>query len=84
MTKEDYIKYWIETAEKDWDVVDILYNRQKFLYSLFFSHLVLEKLAKALWVKNNEAKHPSKNFIILFCFWNKQKLGSRMIKKNFL
>lgn len=67
MTKEEHIKYWIETSEEDWNVVDALYSSNKYLYSLFFSHLLLEKLAKALWVKHNEDNFPPKihNIVLL-------------------
>ncbi len=67
MTKEEHIKYWIETSEEDWKVVDALYSSNKYLYSLFFSHLLLEKLAKALWVKHNEDNFPPKihNIVLL-------------------
>ena len=51
MTKEEYIKYWIEIAEKDWNILWKLYSSKDYLYCLFFGHLVIEKLSKALWVK---------------------------------
>ena len=60
MTKQQHIEYWINTAEDDWDSVDVLFNGKKYLQSLFWAHLVLEKLAKALWVKNNEGNTPPK------------------------
>jgi hypothetical protein len=37
------------------------------LYCLFFSHLLLEKLSKAIWVKHSEEKFPPKihNIVLL-------------------
>jgi len=67
MTKQQHIDYWINTAEKDWVSVDILFEGKQYLQSLFWAHLVLEKLTKALWVKNNEENIPPKthNLIVL-------------------
>ncbi len=33
---------------------------RKYVHALFFGHLYLEKLAKALWVKNNKENYPPK------------------------
>jgi HEPN domain-containing protein len=51
MIKKDFIKYWIDTSEKDWEVSQVLFKQKKYLYSLFFAHLHIEKICKALWVK---------------------------------
>jgi HEPN domain-containing protein len=58
--KQDYIKFWIEQAEGDWNAVDSLYKGRNYLQSLFFAHLVLEKLCKALWIKYSEENIPPK------------------------
>lgn len=60
MTKSDYINYWKVTAEEDWEVMKILFEKKKYLQSLFFGHLVLEKLLKAHWVKDNLSDLPPK------------------------
>ena len=60
MTKEQYIDYWINSAEEDWLSVDVLLDKKRYLHGLFWAHLVLEKLAKALWVKNHEDNVPPK------------------------
>jgi HEPN domain-containing protein len=51
--KEEHIKFWIEQANDDWDAVHTLFNGNKYLQSLFFAHLVIEKLCKSLWIKHN-------------------------------
>ena len=66
MTKKEHIEYWIKTAEKDWDTVDYLYIGKKYVYSLFFAHLVLEKLIKANWVKGNESNYPPKTHHLVY------------------
>ena len=60
MTKEDHVNYWIDTAQKDWAAVESLFDSKNYLHSLFFAHLVLEKLAKAHWVKNSQENIPPK------------------------
>ena len=60
MTKQQHIDYWVNTAEKDWISVDILFAGKQYLHCLFWAHLALEKLAKAHWVKNNEENIPPK------------------------
>lgn len=52
-TKEEYIEFWIEQANEDWNAVNTLFNGKNYLQSLFFSHLVIEKLCKSLWIKHN-------------------------------
>ena len=67
MTKQQHVDYWINSAEDDWGSVELLYNGKKYLQSLFWAHLVLEKLTKALWVKNHTENTPPKihNLILL-------------------
>jgi len=60
MTKQQYIDYWINTSENDWDTVEALFVGKRYMHSLFWAHLVLEKLAKAHWVKNHEENIPPK------------------------
>lgn len=57
-TKNDYINFWIEQATDDWNAVNTLFIGKNYLQSLFFSHLVIEKICKALWIKHNEENLP--------------------------
>lgn len=52
--------YWIESSRRDWQAVRSLYKGKNYLQSLFFAHLVLEKLCKAHWVKDNVGNIPPK------------------------
>ena len=52
MTKSDYIQFWKMSAEKDWAVAENLFAKGNYPQSLFFGHLVLEKVLKAHWVKD--------------------------------
>ena len=48
------MKYWLNSSEEDYNVMKYLYNGKKNSYCLFFAHLVIEKLLKGLYAKNNE------------------------------
>ena len=60
MTKKEHIDYWIETAKRDWRTTQHMLKSKDYVPALFFGHLVLEKLLKAHWVKDNEQNHPPK------------------------
>jgi HEPN domain-containing protein len=67
LNKQEHIAYWVETAEKDWAAIQRIYTARAYLHALFFAHLVLEKLLKAHWVKDNESNTPPKihNLVVL-------------------
>ncbi len=65
MTKSEYVDYWKLTAQKDWDAAGHLFEKGDYLHSLFFGHLVLEKLLKAHFVKDNVADFPPKTHNLL-------------------
>ena len=58
MNKQDHIDYWRKTADSDWTAVEVLFEKEQYLQCLFFAHLVLEKLLKAHWVKDNKDDYP--------------------------
>jgi len=60
MTKQKHIDYWVNTAAEDWITVDAMFATKRYLHCLFWAHLVLEKLAKAHWVKNHTEDIPPK------------------------
>jgi len=69
-TKQEHIDFWIEQAEDDWDAVGTLFKGKNYLQSLFFAHLVIEKLCKAIWIKHNQENVPPRthNLIYLLSF----------------
>ncbi len=50
MTKQEKVSYWIQSAENDWVVVGHLFEKRDYPYALFFGHLTIEKLLKAIFV----------------------------------
>lgn len=55
MTNIELMEHWIESSDNDYDVMMTLYNGEKYSWCLFLGHLVLEKLIKAIYAKNNPA-----------------------------
>jgi HEPN domain-containing protein len=66
MNKRDHIDYWIEQALDDWEAVEALLKSKKYLQSLFFAHLVVEKICKAYWIHDNEANIPPKTHNVIY------------------
>ena len=60
MTKQEHISWWKLTASKDWEAVDSLLKGKNYVQALFWAHLVLEKLLKAHWIKDNKEDNPPK------------------------
>lgn len=58
MDKQDFINYWVESSKHDLTAAQSLFNSGHFDYCLYLSHLSLEKLLKAVWVKNNIENNP--------------------------
>jgi HEPN domain-containing protein len=52
MNINEQIKYWVTVSENDIPVMEHLFESGDYSYSLFIGHLVLEKLLKAHFVKN--------------------------------
>ena len=50
MDKEKVVEYWLKSAEDDWIVVNHLFEKGDYPYSLFFGHLTIEKILKAIYV----------------------------------
>jgi HEPN domain-containing protein len=65
MSKQKHIDHWLSSADKDWDVLLHLMKGRKYVHALFFGHLYLEKISKALWVQNNTENYPPKTHNLL-------------------
>ena len=55
MNNIDLMNYWIESSDEDYNVMKILYKNKKNNYCLFFGHLFIEKLLKAIYAKKNKS-----------------------------
>lgn len=55
MTPEEIRDYWIVEADEARQVAQHLFDKKDYSYSLFFGHLAVEKLLKAIYtVRKNE------------------------------
>ena len=58
MGKQEKVRYWITSAEHDWRVAGHLFEKKDYPYALFFGHLTIEKLLKAILVKRFDEPPP--------------------------
>ena len=65
MNVDEVVQYWLELAKDDWPVAEHLFASGDYHYALFFGHLYLEKLLKALVVKATE-QHAPRTHNLLF------------------
>ncbi len=54
MEKKDHTKYWIITSEHDRETAEALFLSGRYDACLFFGHLMIEKILKALWINTHE------------------------------
>lgn len=52
------IDYWMEESDEAMRVAEHLFETRDYSYSLFFGHLAVEKLIKAIYVKKREEHSP--------------------------
>ncbi len=58
LNKEQHIQYWKTSANEDWETALVLLNGKRFAFCLFSLHLVIEKLLKAVWIKESITNTP--------------------------
>jgi HEPN domain-containing protein len=74
---EKTIEYWLNGAKYDLDVAKALYEKAKYPYALFMGHLAIEKLLKALVVKNIRKHAPYTHTLSVLA----DKLGFKVPQK---
>jgi HEPN domain-containing protein len=66
MSTEEKIRYWVKSSRTDWKVANHLFEKGDYAYALFFGHLTIEKLLKAIFVKKfNEAPPRTHRLVFL-------------------
>ncbi|GJQ59699.1 MAG: HEPN domain-containing protein [Candidatus Scalindua sp. AMX11] len=60
MTKEEHIKYWLESAQHDLESAESIFDSGRYDWWLFIGHLALEKILKAIFVEKNDNNVPPK------------------------
>jgi HEPN domain-containing protein len=57
--KKQHIDYWLNSAKDSWETAMFNYEGKQRLAALFFFHLTIEKVLKAIWVKDNVSNIPT-------------------------
>ncbi|MBI5187357.1 MAG: HEPN domain-containing protein [Nitrospinae bacterium] len=52
------VDYWLKSAAHDLEAAESLFQNQKYDWCLFIGHLVIEKVLKAFYVKDNNEIPP--------------------------
>lgn len=47
------MNYWFDSANSDFDTMMVLFENRKNTWCLFIGHLVIEKMLKGIYAKNN-------------------------------
>src|SRR3989338_949864 len=55
---KEVINYWFKGAERNYETANYLYQGRRYADCLFFCHLMLEKILKALVVKKTKSHAP--------------------------
>lgn len=68
MNKKDHIEWWKKEALRNWETAKYLMNGKQNVFSLFTFHLTIEKLLKAIWVKDNIENTPPRQHDLTFIY----------------
>jgi HEPN domain-containing protein len=58
MTIKEIENYWVVSSDDDIDTSNVLFKKKKYAQSMFFLHLAVEKMPKALYVRKNNCEAP--------------------------
>ena len=58
MTKKEMVEYWLKSADEDVVTAEGLYKLKRYLPCLFYCHLFIEKMIKALIVEGTSDAAP--------------------------
>ena len=50
-TSNQFVQHWVESSDDDLETVEWLLKGKRYMHALFFGHLLLEKLFKAIYAK---------------------------------
>ncbi len=73
------IEYWKKTAERDHETMLGLFKIKRYPESLFFGHIILEKVLKGLYVKQTKNQVPYTHDL---AFLNKDLENDLSVKQN--
>jgi len=65
MDKKEHIDWWKNEALRNWETAIYLMKGKQNVFALFAFHLTIEKLLKAIWVKDNIDNTPPRHDLTL-------------------
>ena len=74
------VKYWEITAKRDFETMNGLFKIKRYPESLFYGHIVLEKIIKALVVKVQRDNPPYTHDLVRLIAITKINLGKEEIE----
>ena len=67
MNVELQMKYWLDGSHEDLSTAKILIEKERYLHGLFFCHLAIEKILKAIYVKVKNDFAPKTHNLLYLC-----------------
>lgn len=77
---EQRSRYWLESAKDDWNVARHLYENGDYPYSLFFGHLTIEKILKAIYVERTGDNPPFTHRLVFLAEKSSLKLAEEKLR----
>ena len=64
MNQKEIVDFWTSEAEESLNVARHLFEKKDYSYALFFGHLAVEKIIKALLIKNTKQQVPRSHNLV--------------------
>ena len=74
MNNIDLMNYWFDSAEEDYETMKYMFEGGKYTWCLFIGHLVIEKMLKGMYAKNNSEEPTAPKIHNLIMIAQKAKL----------
>ncbi len=71
------IEYWLTSAQHDLEAAEALYEKGKYDWCLFLGHLVIEKVLKAFYVRDNHELPPKSHKLDLIAAKTRLKISTK-------
>jgi len=78
--KQALIDYWVKCSQMDFEAALELFKSQKYPHCLFFAHLSVEKLLKAIYVNLKEEHSPITHNLLLLAKESGLNLDETQVK----
>jgi HEPN domain-containing protein len=79
--KSELIEYWAKSSKMDIEAALDLYKTKKYPHCLFFAHLSVEKLLKALFVKTKKKHSPITHNLMLLAKESNLELSELQVEQ---